>query len=67
MKVPRPFSIADVSDMASPRVRQGPAALGLFKQTVGSHREPARRDGSLLAHARPCAHNAGRLCESRRA
>jgi len=24
MKVPRPFSIAGVSDMASPRVREGP-------------------------------------------
>jgi hypothetical protein len=57
MKVPRPFSIAGVSDMAPPRVRDGPvwlwrivrAALGLFLQILGSHprtsaagREPPR-------------------------
>ena len=33
MKVPRPFSIADFSDMASPRVRDGPQVwLGVLKR-----------------------------------
>jgi hypothetical protein len=62
MKVPRSFSISGVSDMASLRVR-GPAgvAFGVFKREqrwvcfskpMGSQREPARRDGSLLAQQR---------------
>ena len=29
MKVPRPFSIAGVSDMASPRVRDGPQGVAI--------------------------------------
>jgi hypothetical protein len=76
MKVPRSFSIAGVSDMASPRVREGPlvalaylsvssAAFVLANPWAATANQRGGRDGSFLAHARPCAHNAGRLREPR--
>ena len=67
MKVPRPFSIAGGHGLAIGfGVLKRESSAGFVLANRGQ--PPAnQRDGSLLAQARPCAHNAGRLCESRRA